>query len=83
MNKGCLSVVLGLVLFWSVMLFFLFAAAGCAPFVSSYLVGAVADYCAVPEADRAAYRALINSRTAPNSVFIDCDIAGGFSDVEQ
>lgn len=81
MNKGCLSVIVFLVLFWSVVALTV-AMSGCTPFVSSYLAGTVADYCAVPEADRAAYRALINSRTAPNSIFIDCVVSGGFSDVE-
>ncbi len=45
---------------------------GCSSFASSLIVSAVDDYCAVPAADRAAYRALINSRTSPNRVAIDC-----------
>jgi hypothetical protein len=60
------------VLFWAVGVFLLaFSVSGCS-LGSSLIVSAVEHYCGLPTADRAAYRALINERSAPNYVRIDC-----------
>ena len=40
----------------------------------SYLIKPAADrYCSLPQADRAAYRALIDTRTEPHEVRIYCN----------
>ena len=44
----------------------------------SYLIKPAADrYCALPHADRAAYRALIDTRTEPHEVRIYCNANTG------
>ena len=52
----------------------LLALSGC----QSYLLKPAADrYCSLPHADRAAYRALIDTRTEPHEVRIYCNANTG------